>query len=165
MNQILFFISHLITITNLIKKQSLILLFSVFFIINNLSADTNFQIKFIENKGQWTSDVLFKADIPGGHLFISKNCLTYYLVDKKAVHDHQHGQKVNAGNAQVVKVFFDGSNSREIEVEARQTFGEKFNYFIGDQSTWRSGVSAYHQIILKNNWLCYVLYYFLIVYN
>ena len=126
------------------------LLFSAFFIINNVTADTNFQIKFIENKGQWTSEVLFKADIPGGHLFVSKNCLTYYLVDKKAVHDHQHGQNVNAGNAQVVKVFFDGSYSREIEVEARQTFGEKFNYFIGDQSSWRIGVRAYHQIILKN---------------
>ena len=125
------------------------LILCVFF-INNLLADSNYQIKFIENKGQWTSEVLFKADIPGGHLFISKTCLTYYLIDKKAVHEHQHAKKVFSGNAQVVKVFFDGSNTKDLEIEAHQKFSEKYNFFIGDQSTWRSGVSAYRQIVLKN---------------
>lgn len=127
------------------------MLFIAFIYLNNSAfADTNFQIKFIENKGQWTPEVLFKADIPGGHLFISKNCLTYYLIDKKAVHDHQHGQKVYSGNAQVVKVFFDGSNSKDIQIETHYTFGEKYNFYLGDESTWRSGVRAYTQVILKN---------------
>ena len=133
-----------------IKSFGLLFFVYVLFGLNNTFADTNFEIKFIENKGQWDSEVLFKADIPNGHLFISKNCLTYYLIDKKAVHDHQHGQQVFSGNAQVVKVFFDGSNPKDLEIETHQTFGEKFNFFVGNQSTWRSGVRAYRQVILKN---------------
>ena len=100
----IFYISHLFITTNFIKKQSLLLLFSAFFIINNVTADTNFQIKFIENKGQWTSEVLFKADIPGGHLFVSKNCLTYYLVDKSG--DNQKVTKeefIKAGSQKGMK--------------------------------------------------------------
>lgn len=107
-------------------------------------------VKFIENKGQWEPEVLFKADILGGHLFISKNCLTYYLVDKKAVHDFQHAIGPNTGNAQVFKVYFEGNNPNSVKTEARFPFAEYYNYFIGEQSKWRSGVKGYNQIILKN---------------
>ncbi|MES2726792.1 MAG: gliding motility-associated C-terminal domain-containing protein [Bacteroidota bacterium] len=126
-------------------------LFIVFFKVNSLFA---FQmptgIKFIENKGQWESEVLYKADIPGGHLFISNNCITYYLVDKLAVHDHQHGKGIKSGNAQVYKIFFDGNNPTLVTHEANFPNKERYNFYKGEQSKWRSGVRAYNQVILKN---------------
>jgi gliding motility-associated-like protein len=107
-------------------------------------------VKFVENKGQWEPEVLFRADILGGHLFVSKNCLTYYLIDKQAVHDHQHAKGVLTGNAQVFKVFFEGNNPNIVKAEAKFPNTEYYNYFIGEQAKWRSGVKSYNQIILKN---------------
>jgi len=46
-------------------------------------------IQFTENKGQWEPNVLYKADIPVGNLFIEKNVLTYLFVDKEAAHERQ----------------------------------------------------------------------------
>lgn len=116
----------------------------------NCFPDNVSQIKFIENLGQWEVDVLFKADLPGGHIFVSKNCLTYYLIDKKAVHDHQHGMQQNYGKAQVVKVYFEGASMKSINIEANQPFAEYYNFFIGSKSNWKSNVRAFKQIILKN---------------
>jgi len=131
------------------KSFIIVLLLSSFSVTSWAIADTKFQIKFIENKGQWTPEVLFKADIPGGHLFVSKNCLTYYLIDKKAVHDHQHGHKITQANAQVVKVFFEKATLNDIEVSKHLPFEEYYNFFIGSQNNWQSKVRAYGQIVLK----------------
>jgi gliding motility-associated-like protein len=132
-----------------IHKFIITLLFAVFS-LNFSYADNLSQIKFIENMGQWDMDVLFKADIPGGHIFVSKNCLTYYLIDKKAVHDHQHGMLQTKGNAQVVKVYFEGAVLKNFSVEANQPYTEYYNFFIGAKQNWKSKVKAYKQIVLKN---------------
>lgn len=133
-----------------LRKGFCLLFLVLLFISNSVFADKVSPIKFIENKGQWDNEVLYKADIPGGHLFVSSNCLTYYLIDKKAVHDHQHGTGIKNGNAQVVKVFFDGVKNKKIETEASVTFPEKYNFYIGDKSKWRSDVRAFGRIVLKN---------------
>ncbi len=138
------------TVNALLKSLLIVLLLSSFSVASWAIGDTKFQIKFIENKGQWTPEVLFKADIPGGHLFVSKNCLTYYLIDKKAVHDHQHGHKIKQANAQVVKVFFEKATINDIEVSKHLPFEEYYNFFIGSQNNWQSKVRAYGQIVLKN---------------
>jgi len=134
-----------------LTRKLLKLLFLVTLFTSKLAyADKVSAIKFIENKGQWDDEVLFKADIPGGHLFVTSNSLTYYLIDKKAVHSHQHGEPVKTGNAQIVKVFFDGSLNRKVETETSITFPEKYNFYIGNESKWRSGVRAFGRIVLKN---------------
>jgi hypothetical protein len=37
------------------------------------------RILFIENKGQWNKEVLCRATMPGGQLYITKNALVYTL--------------------------------------------------------------------------------------
>ena len=46
----------------------------------NYSGYANPVTQFIENKGQWHDDVLFKASIPGGDLYVLKNKLKYVLL-------------------------------------------------------------------------------------
>ena len=41
--------------------------------------------QFIENKGQWQADVLFRAGIPGGYLLLKKNSLQYVFYDTDAL--------------------------------------------------------------------------------
>jgi hypothetical protein len=39
-------------------------------------------IKFTENKNQWDKNVLYRAQLDGGVLFLEKNCFTYNFYDK-----------------------------------------------------------------------------------
>ncbi len=42
-------------------------------------------IRFTENKGQWEKNILYKADLDGGALFVEANKLSFNLYDKKAL--------------------------------------------------------------------------------
>ena len=67
------------------------------------------QVRFIENKGQWQNFILYKADIPGGDLYITNKGLVYNLVDEQALHEQQH-KKVDAPvNAHAIFIDFVGN--------------------------------------------------------
>jgi hypothetical protein len=107
-------------------------------------------IKFIENKGQWQSNILFKASIPSGALFIEEKQLTYVFVDKQAIHDYHHGKKISSGKAHSIVVKLDGAISPSAVLK-QNIFSEYYNYFIGnDASKWASHCNAYGSIVLKN---------------
>lgn len=40
---------------------------------------------FIENKGQWDKEILFRAAIPGGFLFLKSHSLLYVLYEGSKV--------------------------------------------------------------------------------
>ncbi|MBL7884144.1 MAG: hypothetical protein JNL69_08740, partial [Bacteroidia bacterium] len=46
-------------------------------------------IKFTENKNQWEPNILFRAFLDGGSLFLEKNKFTYNFYNKEALH-HNH---------------------------------------------------------------------------
>jgi gliding motility-associated-like protein len=52
---------------------------------------------FVENRGQWHADVLFKASIPGGDLYVLKNKLKYVFYEKNQK-GHHHGVFDEAGS-------------------------------------------------------------------
>jgi gliding motility-associated-like protein len=88
-----------------------------------LSGIANPVTQFVENKGQWNKDVLFKASVPGGDLYILRNKLKYdfYQRDSKGHHGHFDDQtaafrkappateKLNLHHS--VEVSFVGSNA------------------------------------------------------
>lgn len=57
---------------------SLVLLFCHFILSSQQSG-----FIFIENKGQWHHDVLFKTDLKNGHLYATKNGFVYDFYDEK----------------------------------------------------------------------------------
>ncbi len=110
----------------------------------------NNSIKFIQNKGQWNSNILFKADIPGGALFVQNTQLTYVFIDKQAIHDYHHGQDVLQAKAHAIQVSFDGATQPN-NIITNNALSEYYNYFIGnDKTRWASHCQAYTSITLKN---------------
>lgn len=111
------------------------------------------QVNFIPNHGQWTPEVLYKADIPGGVFFVEKTGLTYYFFDGQALHRAMHNStEVGLINTQVIKVKFQGSaGPKAIEEKSLSTMYH--NYFMGnDPSKWVSGVRPAGTVVLKDLW-------------
>lgn len=113
-------------------------------------------ISFIENKGQWVPEARYKADIPGGVMFITDNGFVYNYVsdhDMERIHEltdegkpvgqeivHQHAYRVS----------FAGANSNS-DYRNEQKSPVYHNYFLGnDPSKWKSGVGLYGKVVHKN---------------
>src|SRR4051812_27769788 len=54
--------------------------------------------KFIENKGQWQKEVIFKATVPGGALFLEKGGMTYNFFDNSVL-SNLHSGRIKPENA------------------------------------------------------------------
>ena len=108
-------------------------------------------IRIIENKGQWESQVLFRASIPSGNMFITKQGIAYALYDENALHQRDHDRKnIDTINRHNLKVDFLNSNSQPTIIKQQQS-SEYYNYFIGsDQSKWKNHCYAYEKVILQN---------------
>ncbi len=109
------------------------------------------EITFMPNKGQFESNILFKAQIPGGVIFVERNGLTYSLYESEAFkkyHDtYDPSIKIQC---HAFKVWFDGS-SNQSTTSTEQPTTEYYNYFLGnDPSRWASKVYGAHKITLHN---------------
>lgn len=114
--------------------------------------------RFIENKGQWPSQVLFRVDLESGWMYIEKNAITFDLRDGKAmdeIHDRHTSKEVTDWLPVRIKghsyrVEFEGASENPLV----KMFGElpgKYNWFIGkDPSKWGSGCGAWKGIRLES---------------
>ena len=128
------------------------------------TADANAQIEFIQNKGQWDSQVEYKGDFSSGSFFLEKQGFTVVLhntADLKKVADRLHGTNLlTTGDAPVVlnsfayKVNFLGSNvSTRLGAAGAPEKIQAYhnNYFIGsDQSKWASDCKIAQAVSYKN---------------
>ncbi|MBA3665389.1 MAG: gliding motility-associated C-terminal domain-containing protein [Bacteroidetes bacterium] len=147
------------------RKTAIILLFNLLFMIVSGHNDSltkiitphlNPALRFTENKGQWQDQVLFRAQLDGGALYVEKNCLTFDFYDKNKFRELHHGGIAKGKykdldiKAHSYKLFFEGCNSAALS-EKRQEGSDYENFFIGsDQQKWKSGVKNYQQIFLRN---------------
>lgn len=107
-------------------------------------------IKFIENKGQWEPEVLFKADIPGGALYITPTALVYSFWNKEQIHDFQHGTGNGLIDAHAYKVRINGIGSSPT-IQTGTPYSESYNYFLGNNTAkWASNCKAYDRVLLVN---------------
>lgn len=117
-------------------------------------------VHFIKNQGQWDAVVRYRADVPGGFLFLKSHSMLYVFYDTEALSKRHAGNKLTAKNApilasgqpsegikaQAVEVFFEGS-SPNVQMKADHKVAENRNYFIGnDPSHWAQGVASFGQI-------------------
>ncbi|MBL7918829.1 MAG: gliding motility-associated C-terminal domain-containing protein [Bacteroidia bacterium] len=150
----------------LMLKKGLILLFFMGSFISLFSQGdsatsvvspfVNPALKFTENKGQWDSKILFRAQLDGGALFVEKNCLTFNFYDKKKFRSIHNGGILKGKDknfdirSHAYKIHFAGCNPSAIS-EKYQEGSDYENFFIGnDQSRWKGDVRNYHQIWLRN---------------
>lgn len=111
---------------------------------------------FIENKGQWPSNVLYATDIPGGQLFFEREGLTYSFHGQS--HSDAHASHLSQTNIRTkpvqleptsLKVKFNNTNRSSL-VESGEAI-TKFNYYIGnDPDRWGEGCRVFSTITYQN---------------
>ncbi len=125
--------------------QRIILVFTLVFLVS-IPAHFHAQISFIQNKGQWPDQVRYKAEIPGGSLWIQSEGIAYELFDS-TVFNPNH--KPNALPDSVVTLFFlqELVNANLNMAEEFDDLPGYFNYYLGADSTkWRSHVKRFQNI-------------------
>ncbi len=132
------------------------------------------QAGFVENKGQWDSRILFKANLPGGDLILEKNKIRYIYYDEKTWgkvvnHPHHHNvtlsdpysnlpadrqgrdERPTSLNMHCVDVELPGANPTKIVSE--QPLTGYLNFFLGkDESQWAGHVQRFAEVTYKNLW-------------
>ncbi len=120
---------------------------------------------FVENKGQWDSNVLYRSEIPSGQLYIEKNRFLFNFYDQEKMSEHHHGHgKTDASSdiatnknpgplfikAHAYEVSFVGCRAIT-STEGVNPTTYSYNYFKGtDKSKWASNAHAYDKTILHN---------------
>jgi gliding motility-associated-like protein len=139
-SHILFLLSCLVTITTLAQNQK--------------------PIEFIENKGQWDRSVRFKADVPGGALFLHKNgysVLQYREEDlqhiSEIIHHREHANEADNNfiiHSHAYNVEFEGASPNAVPTADKSVPGV-YNYYYGsDPAKWGTGCKIYLGITIKN---------------
>lgn len=141
--------------------------FLLFTLAMQVRAGSVSPLKFVRNNNQWEKGILYRADVPGGFLFIRKQALQYVFYDTKALQAHHIAQHEESNTSRTAftspdhhpndlirahgfQIDFIGSNPAST-LEALHENLEKRNYFMGkDPSHWATNVSSYGEIIYRN---------------
>ncbi len=119
------------------------------------------QIEFVQNKGQWNTQINFKGEFNSGAFFLHKNGFTVKLNDtsdmRKAAelsHGHREKGERNPSNFKfhsfAYNVSFMGGNANP-EVMPDKALPSYNNYFIGnDKSKWAGDCKIYNAVTYKN---------------
>ncbi|TKT91641.1 gliding motility-associated C-terminal domain-containing protein [Dyadobacter frigoris] len=142
--------------------QFLLILVLVF--LGTMTASFSGGMYFVQNKGQWDADILFRTEIPGGFLFLKNKSIVYVLYDASKVSD-MHGKAVSQPfspnakflpstapviNAHGVEVKFENAGS-DIKYGTKHPVKTTFNYFLGnDKSKWAGNAGAFEEVIYEN---------------
>lgn len=114
----------------------------------------NASLPFTENKGQWDDNVLYKARIPAGNLYLEDNKLTYLFYNEDDMHkidEIHHGTIPNPTyadsliNLHAFQVEF--LNAQKPTLTSKDPLKNYDNYFLGnDKSKWASHVKHYNEV-------------------
>ena len=138
--------------------QMKIIITSIFLFISIVSYAGN-QVRFIQNRGQWKSEVQFMANVPGGSYWLEGNQITYDFIDQtdmSRVHGIAHGEMTEEELADFrirhhsYRVIFEGANEN-INFDGKEMFRTYNNYFLGsDPEKWAGHVPLYGKIAGKS---------------
>lgn len=114
----------------------------------------NAVLEFKENKGQWNENALYKAQIPGGNLYLENNRLTYQFYNEKdmfRMDDVHHGFIKNPThqdstiNLHAFQVNF--INALTPNLYPQKVRPDYENYFVSSNpSDWASHVKKYEKV-------------------
>ncbi len=118
------------------------------------TTDSNEETIFIENRGQWGVNVLAKASLNIGDLWLTKKGLAWHFWDTKMIdslHDRStHSQRVNTHT-----VFMDFVGAIPISTieMVGQASSEYYNFFhSSDPKKWQSKLHKYNTIRVRDVW-------------
>lgn len=112
---------------------------------------------FIENRNQWSCDIDFVANVPGGQMVVRPGRFTYSFLDYKKIneaHDRTHlpFNEINPNDGaldqisgRTVDVRFLNSNTAA-SPRASARYDLYYNYFLGSPENWAAKAYAYGQV-------------------
>ncbi len=113
-------------------------------------------ISFIENLGQWDHPGKFKADIPGGVLFLSGKGFVYHFSRQQEMgcshkqHNHNEHDATITVDHHAYLVHFIGCNDHAVYMPADKR-DYYHNYFMGnDRNRWKGNVGLYGKVVQKD---------------
>lgn len=116
------------------------------------------KVEFVENKGQWEDNIIFKAKLPAGNIYLEQNEITYQFydeVDIERMHAMHHQQIKNPKeedyllNLHAFKLTFINASTESFISEKPSK--DYVNYYLGkDESKWASNVKKYGQVKYQN---------------
>ncbi len=131
-------------------------IFTLFLLQNSFAQHSH--VEFKENKGQWKENILFKAQLPAGQIYLEQNKLTYQFYNEKdmvRMGDIHHGWIKNPMasdsilNLHAFEVEF--VNALKAQTNPQHFCSDYENYFIGnDKSKWASEVKKYQDVAYQN---------------
>ncbi len=113
-------------------------------------------IKFTENKKQWDKQILYRAQLDGGVLFLEKNCFTYSFYDKETLRENHIGNYKKASTKKNAPIhshafrmtFINAEKSPK--VSSTKVTTDYCNYYIGnDEKKWAGNVKNYREVNYK----------------
>ncbi len=108
-------------------------------------------IRFVENKGQWVTPVLFKADLGNGALFVENNAVTYNLYNADEYKKNHFSTSKTSSSIRYHAFRVRFLNALSAKITSSEKYPDYYNYFIGnDESKWKGNVPAYRQINYQN---------------
>ena len=146
------------------KKYFLFLLF--FIASKSFFAQTpehhSHNLEFVENKNQWETNILYKADLKNGAVFLEKNCFTFVFKDAKAISKILEAKHIPCEKRQALqesdynikchayKINFLNSNT-DVSVSSSNPSNGYLNYYLGNKSEdWASNVKSYGSVLYEN---------------
>jgi len=122
-------------------------------------------VAFLPNGGQWPEAVQFRAEVPGGALFVQQDALVWNFLDWP--HRHGHGDEAATGNGRpspetliryddpaeglplrghAYRISLEGA-SGPLRFQGSEPFGGRVNVLVGnDPSKWASGLRTYRRL-------------------
>ena len=104
---------------------------------------------FIENKGQWDSDVLFLAKSNSLRVWITKKSMVFEQFEVVNANENDRNSKQDK-EIKAYAIALEFQKSKNANVEKLREGKTKLNYFIGnDKSKHKTGVMQYEEVMLK----------------
>ncbi|MCE3294455.1 MAG: hypothetical protein K0R65_169 [Crocinitomicaceae bacterium] len=122
-------------------------------VAQEISHHHSVQQAFIENKGQWNENILFKSRFPGGNLWVQQHKIFFHLADYSKIQEsHANFEAKNPSleyRQDALHLNFIGSNEIK-SIQKDKAVGPYYNYFLGkDKNRWVGDVHAYSEATLK----------------
>ena len=144
----------------------LIILLSIFrpvFAGNDDHLHSSHVAPFIENKGQWDNNLLFRSDFGGGKIFLHKDKFRFGFInhDDLEILNVLHHDQSEGAEERLNKHIFHGhiydmgfvNANKNPEIFSFEKQNYHYNYFLGnDQSKWAGDVGLYGQVLYKGLW-------------
>lgn len=120
-----------------------------FCVILSTAAQQQSGIRFDENKGQWPEEVLYRAWIPSGKMYLVKNGIVFDLFESIPHAGVECLAPTRPWQRRVIRLEFVGRNET-FKTEAEGPASDVSNYFIGnDPRHWQSDVRNFQKVIYR----------------